>query len=72
VGTPWGAPRVAPRVARGGVTPDPRAAPSPDVRTTLRDVERLAFVARRALDEGDRDAERAAIDGIRERVRRLP
>lgn len=55
------------------MTPDPPAAASPpDVRATLRDVERLAFVATRAIDEGDRDAVRAAIDGIRERVRRLP
>lgn len=52
------------------MTPDP--APPPDVRTTLRDVERLAFVASRALAEGDHVAARAAIDGIRERVRRLP
>lgn len=51
------------------------AAPSPppsDVRTTLRDVERLAFVAVRSIDEGDRDAAREAIGMIRERVRRLP
>lgn len=52
------------------MTPDP--APPPDVRTTLRDVERLAFVARRAIDEGDRHAVREAIAALRERVRRLP
>lgn len=55
------------------MTPDPPAAPSPpDVRTTLRDVERLAFVATRAIGGGDREAAREAIGMIRERVRRLP
>lgn len=55
------------------MTPDP---PTPlrtaDVRRTLRDVERLAFVAVRAIDERDGAAVRAAIDSLRERVGRLP
>lgn len=47
-------------------------APHPlDVRRVLREIERLAFVAGRALDERDSAAAREAVEALRERVARL-
>lgn len=54
------------------MTPDPPAAPAPPAaRDLLRSIASLAFVAVRALDEGDRDAAEEAARMVKERAAKL-